>query len=366
MPTFYVDETGFTGEDLLAEDQPIFVQATNDFSAVETQNIVDSIFKGVKAEELKYKRLSRNPAHQERILELVRALANDPKRIGTWVAHKEYAVVTFIVEWWIEPLAHINGLNLYKDGANHAMANMLYICLQGFWDAKFRRKVLLAFQKMFRSRTKERFDECRRLITRMRDASALDDKRSEIVRYLWVSFELLGMDHVSELPPHALDLALPGLIRIGHSWRERHPGPWEVVHDRSSNMAKQKWMWDTLSATDFGSATFQGPHGADIVFPMNVVTTRFADSMAEKQIQLCDLIAGATSQSLRLPEGNQYRERLFDAGIHDIQIGNIWPSTDITPDELGKIGWDGNKMIEWMTEAVAKKKVALSRGPVAP
>lgn len=132
MPTFYVDETGFTGEDLLAEDQPIFVQATNDFSAAETQNIIDSVFKGVKAEELKYKRLSRNPAHQQRIIELVQLLASDPKRVGTWVAHKEYAVVTFIVEWWIEPLAHIGGLNLYKDGANHAMANMLYICLQGF------------------------------------------------------------------------------------------------------------------------------------------------------------------------------------------------------------------------------------------
>ena len=32
MTAYYVDETGFTGEDLLAEDQPIFVQATNDFS----------------------------------------------------------------------------------------------------------------------------------------------------------------------------------------------------------------------------------------------------------------------------------------------------------------------------------------------
>ncbi len=37
MPTFYVDETGFTGEDLMAADQPIFVQATNDFTDAETK-----------------------------------------------------------------------------------------------------------------------------------------------------------------------------------------------------------------------------------------------------------------------------------------------------------------------------------------
>lgn len=357
MPTFYVDETGFTGEDLLAANQPIFVQATNDFTKEETQKIINSIFSGVKADELKHKNLSRKGAHQERIVELVRLAASDPRRVSTWVAHKEYAAVTFVVEWWIEPLAHRSGLNLYKDGANHAMANMLFMCLQGFWDDQFRRKILLAFQKMFRARTQERFDECEELITKTMEAVQLDQARSEIVRYLWPSFALLGLKHVIGLPSHVLDLALPGLVRLGHSWRGKHEGPWEVVHDRSSNMAKQKWMWDSLSATDLGTAQFDGPHGPSI-FPMNVVTTRFADSMAEKQIQLCDLIAGATSASLRLPNGDEYRAKLFDAGIEKLIIDTIWPSEAISPEELGKKGWDGNKAIEWISDAIAKKNAA--------
>src|SRR5258705_4175689 len=100
-----------------------------------------------------------------------------------------------VVEWWLEHLAHNHGMNLYKDGGNHAMANMLFICLQGFWDEKYRRKVLLAFQRMFRARTQERFGECRELITKLWEETRGDDKRADIARYLWVSFELLGLKH---------------------------------------------------------------------------------------------------------------------------------------------------------------------------
>jgi hypothetical protein len=91
MRTYYVDETGFTGEDLLAEDQPIFAQATNDFSNDEAHQLIKSTFSGVGSAELKYNRLARNARHHDKIVELVRILAADPLRVGVWVAHKEYA-----------------------------------------------------------------------------------------------------------------------------------------------------------------------------------------------------------------------------------------------------------------------------------
>lgn len=356
MPTFYLDETGFTGEDLMDEAQPIFVQATNDFTDDETKGIIDSIFSGVKADELKHKSLSRRSVHQERVIEFVKLAANDPSRFAAWVAHKEFATVTLIVEWWMEPLAYKGGLNLYKDGAAHAMANMQYMCLQGFWDAKFRRKVLLSFQSMFRARTKERFDECFALITKAREAVRFDEYRSDIIRYLWTSFPLLGLKHVVGMPAHIMDLALPGLVRLGHHWRSKHEGPWHVVHDRSSNMAKSSWLWDKLSAADMAPATFDGPYGNSI-FPMNVATTRFVDSAVVKQVQLCDIIAGAISAMIRLPEDNDYRTKLIDAGIENVIIDSIWPSQDISPEDLGKRGWDGNKAIEYITEQMAKKNV---------
>ena len=44
----------------------------------------------------------------------MRTIAADPSRAGVWIAHKEFALVTLIVDWWIEPLAYHTGFNLYK------------------------------------------------------------------------------------------------------------------------------------------------------------------------------------------------------------------------------------------------------------
>lgn len=208
--TYYVDETGFTGEDLLAEDQPIFAQATNDFSNDEAHDLIELAFSGVGSAELKYNRLARNGRHHDKIIELVRILAVDPLRVGAWIAHKEYALMTLIVDWWMEPLAHKNGLNLYKDGANHGMANMLFYCLEGFWSTAFRKKLLLHFQRMFRSRTTERYNECRAFVEK--EKMRVDDNRDEILRYFSLSFTELGYRHVVEVPERVLDIALPGLI----------------------------------------------------------------------------------------------------------------------------------------------------------
>jgi len=178
---------------------------------------------------------------------------------------------------------------------------MLFICLTGFWDEKFRKKILLAFQRMMRARTKERFDECCELVQKTKANVWGEEKRTDVINYLWTPFDALGFGHLATLPDHALDLAFSGLVSIAQRWRSMSEGPFEVVHDRSSNMARQAWLWEKLSAPDLEAANFPGPHG-DGIFPLNVIKTTFADSQSEKQIQICDILAGAAAASVRLPE----------------------------------------------------------------
>lgn len=356
MSTYYIDETGFTGEDLISREQPLFVLSTNNFTSDEAEAIIRATFSGVDARELKHSRLIRNPRHRDRMIELVRAVASDPTRAGTWISHKEFALVTLVVDWWMEPLAHLYGHNLYKDGANLGMANMLFACLEGFWNKAFRRKLLSHFQRMFRSRTRERFAECERLIRK--EMGKADANRAEILRYFWPSFQFLGLPHIKGLPDRVLDLALPALVMIGNNWRKRDEGPWEVVHDQSSNMAKQKWYWDTLSSPEIPAAQFHHPGGLQM-FPMNVKATRFGNSAEVKQLQICDILAGTTSAFLRSrgveSEDGRYCDGLSEAGIERLILGGMWPTTQITPEELGTKGWDGNVPIEWIAKQFARK-----------
>jgi hypothetical protein len=359
MPTFYVDESGFTGQDLLAIDQPIFAMATNDFTRDEAQAIIRSTFPDIGSRELKHARLARSPRHRQGIIELIRIGANDPQRVGVWMAHKEFTMVTMVVERWIEPLAHRTGFNLYKDGGNIAMSNMFYVCLEGYWSAAFRRKVLLHFQRMFRERTQERLAEAEALLRK--EMIKVDRARTDVLQYFLPSFAALGLEHLSSLPRHVLDLALPGLALIGGKWRERAAGPWQVVHDNSSNMARQKWLWGALSSPKVAAAHFVGPAGTAI-FPMNVNATRFADSSVEPQLQICDIIAGATCAYARslasrasVDKDQPYREKLGDAGIQKLLLGTIWPSTDVEPEALGTKGWDASPALDWLSEQVGKQ-----------
>jgi hypothetical protein len=174
-----------------------------------------------------------------------------------------------------------------------------------------------------------------------------------ILRFFAASFDTLGYDHVVALPPRVLDIALPGLVQLGHCWNERHAGQWEVVHDQSSNMAKQKWLWDQYSSPTMPTARFVHPGGV-AQFPMNVAKTRFADSMEEKQLQICDVLAGACAALLRTdrrdPQDALYRDKLRNAGIDKLLWAGMWPSSDVTPESLDRKGWDGNEAIEWLAE----------------
>ena len=185
-------------------------------------------------------------------------------------------------------------------------------------------------------------------------------KARTISRFLGPNYTVeASIGHVRDLPNQVLDIALPGLIFLGHVWRSRHDGPWELVHDQSSNMANQKWLWDALSSPDLVAARFDNPGGAQL-FPMNVIATRFGNSENECQLQICDLLVGATAAFLRnrirQDSDTQYFECLADAGIETLIVGGLWPSPEVTPDGLGMKGWDGNTAIEWISEQLAARR----------
>jgi hypothetical protein len=117
-------------------------------------------------------------------------------------------------------------------------------------------------------------------------------------------------------------------------------------------MARQRWFWDALSSPTLAEATF-AHRGGQHSFPINVIGTRFADSVQVRQLQICDILAGAAAcavQTLnRDGAAGTFARRLFDAGIETLDVGGLWPSSDVTPEALGTKGLDGNEAIEWVS-----------------
>lgn len=82
MPTVFLDECGFTGEDLTNEHQPVFVLAGHDLPEEVCLELKQHHFGSVRSAELKHMSLQKRPRQREMVLALMRELADRyPNRV---------------------------------------------------------------------------------------------------------------------------------------------------------------------------------------------------------------------------------------------------------------------------------------------
>ena len=93
----------------------------------------------------------------------------------------------------------------------------------------------------------------------------------------------------------ALDLSFSTAINLMALWREKlGDEPIDLVHDQSSNMAKQKQLWDLLVSPNTPPARV-GHDSRKKRFPLGVSGTIFVDGRTNSGLQIADIIAGATA-----------------------------------------------------------------------
>src|SRR5262245_31661842 len=116
MLTFYMDESGFTGEDLLSPRQPFFAHVSTTLSDEECAEHNAKFFADTQAPELKHKILSRRSGGRRAVIEFLNSIRTRSDAFTVWVVHKEFTLLTFLVDLWVEPLWHLDGLDLYREG----------------------------------------------------------------------------------------------------------------------------------------------------------------------------------------------------------------------------------------------------------
>jgi hypothetical protein len=145
----YFDEAGNTGQDLLNEDQKVFVLASNNYSANEIE-ILTSLF--LDKSEIHFKQLKDSKAGRASIIEFLNHPLITEKNISCFTVHKEYATVAHIVDQLIEPVLYKAGLDIYKFGENIALTNFIIHFGNFFWEKDIYIKMLNSFIEMMRTK----------------------------------------------------------------------------------------------------------------------------------------------------------------------------------------------------------------------
>jgi PAS domain-containing protein len=334
----FLDEAGYTGPDLINADQPVFILASTIVDAGDARALLDFHFEK-PLPEVKYSRRSKSRRGRAQILEFLRALKVDRCRFAYFAFHKQFLLLTNLIDFWLEPIMRDSGVNLYERGGNIALANASYLTLGTCLGLDGRRELLRRFQVMTRDRTPFAF---RNFWNSLRQAVNAHDLVAQVLGGFPLAEDLLGYDHLLQLPANMLDPGDIGLIDTVQHWRKQQAAgtEFELFHDRSTLLEQQRMFWEAILDPS-NPAAVVGQDRRTIEFPLPVRALRLEDSTQFAQLQVADVVAGAARSiwNARVAgSSNEYCEALLDTGLLNGLAGGVVPTALVTPEDLETVG----------------------------
>ena len=125
MKSVYIDESGYTGTDLLNQDQPFMGASAIYISDSEAEELINKYFPRIQSKELKYKKLAKRENNWERLLELQRDILDNHVCIS-YVCDKKYLLILHFLDYAVEPFYYGKKINFYEDGYNYTLGSLLY------------------------------------------------------------------------------------------------------------------------------------------------------------------------------------------------------------------------------------------------
>jgi hypothetical protein len=335
----FLDEAGYTGADLVNVDQPVYVLASVALDPVHGKSLLDASFGASRTREIKHSRLAKNQRGQAQIIDFFARFQEEASGQFTYIAaHKEYLLLAYLVDFWIEPLAYRDGVNFYERGANIGFANVAYIVLTSVLKDAGRREMLRRFQVMVRHRTPFAYDS---FWDYLRIAIRRNQLLDDALRPLLVAERELGWRYLLKLPTDLLDVGDYGLLETVDHWRRQREGrTFRLVHDTSKTVERHRAKWEAI-LNQSNPPRLVGQDRRTLEFPLPVESLAIENSETHEQLQIADLVAGAVATILKSKvtgASTQYAEELIATGVLEVAFGGVWPTDAVTPEQLDTDG----------------------------
>jgi len=124
MECFRIDESGYTGFDLLNPVQRFQGAAAIAINDDDAARLIGEHFPRLQAPELKYRSLSRRPGHRAPLLAVIRDILTHYKCV-THILDKRFLLVMKFLDYAVEPFYYERGINFYEGGYNYSTGSLL-------------------------------------------------------------------------------------------------------------------------------------------------------------------------------------------------------------------------------------------------
>lgn len=338
IATIYLDESGNTGHNIVDENQPIFTLSGCKYSNSEAEKLL--VLTGSKSPlEAHFKNLKRRKSGQDGIVRLMSHQLINKDRVKVELFHKNFMVTTKIVDLLIEHMLHLNGYDLYVNGANIGLSNMWFYCMPTFCGQDRVKAMYKSFVNMIKKQSEESIDSFYQSVEALKENSIHENFKEDLNLILhtrnYVHDALNGIDKTS------LDPSIPALFSQCVSWGEVHQKGFHIIHDDSHSIEKQKVMFSQFM--DWTQSSIElGYDRRKFKLPLRGKSLKFSSSESHPQLQVADIVASSMAYWADGVARDEKDDYLFlelnKLNLDKLTTNNkIWPTQDVTPSDLGTV-----------------------------
>lgn len=338
MGNVYFDEAGNTGPKLLDKNQPIYALAANCFDDEKADELIKKLAIQ-NGGEAKFKNLKTSERSKRKTLDFLREVIAEKEKVKVTVYHKKYMAMGLLLDFLVEPLYAAKGLNFAANMRNICTSNIFFYMLDRCYGAGTLDNLLTKFIELVKETNRATINDFYSTVRNI-ETSPLDVNKQ--LDFSWIlSSETDVEDHLQFLNKNHLDPVQSGIFTHAQYWESEFNGPFNIIHDESNNLEQSLDNFNRF--IDQESMPFKAGTGDRIItLPLKVKKVSIKNSKLVPQIQVSDIIAGATAYYLKqviLGEQGQEKEKLFfqlkEVGIESLIVHLVWPEVKFTPEQYG-------------------------------
>ena len=361
MPSVFFDESGFTGVALLDRDQPSFVIASSIVTDEEAARFLRDVFPDFRGAEFKFKKLWSRPNYRQRLVRLCDAIGATPDNVFLWEVDKKFCVLTKLIDFLVEPVAHDAGYDFYKDSHANKFANYIHFGLTRIGSPELYAATVNGYYAFARDPS----DASLELLTYRLLVMANSAPKELEFFFRTAYLGAVAFHHHSDIVTFgdSLEIYLTSMLSSVAHWTARVAGGVDIRYDRSKAFFGQKSIWEAITSKQVPAQLHPVANGPPIEFPLPVNSTKATDSKSSPAVQLCDLLAGLAAKFMNTAESGEGRE-ILDA-IAASSFGNV-PINGLVPQpnfpEDGPAPLDGPDAVDRMARIIGERGKQSSTG----
>jgi hypothetical protein len=350
--TIYMDESGFTGANLLDTQQSFFVVESADVPQDQAEQILKASFPSYQGNEFKFQNIWKSSRGRKGLVNFATHLNELGDNTFTWMTDKKLAVLTKIVDFLIEPIIHKTGYNFYADGFCWKYTNYIYYGFNEFASPDVLESIINSYQRFSRNPSAQELGKLQGFLRSL--AERIDSEITIFLEQMALGAELFTNFHDLSIFKGTDDLQFTTMLAVVGHWRQRHNEDFIIIHDASSNFSRQNDMWEKITNNNVPKQNHQLGDGTFVEFPLRVVETHSVDSKDNCSVQFCDVLAGLAAKCFGMGRQDEHRslmDKVIEAGLKEVTFNGV-RFQPIFPDEIPPPRLEGADIVDQMAEII--------------